>query len=86
MKEFIKKHKVEITYLAVGAIGTILITKKIQGVKYPNKISLNFDEYLPGFDWFKDRPIDSCFAVITYDDGITDIIDDIEGLAKRLAK
>ena len=90
MKDFIKKHKTEIvgaTCLAVGVVGTILIMKKIDaGKALSNEVVLKFDNYIPGFDSLKDKPITGSFAVVSYDDGVVDIIDDIEALAKRLAK
>lgn len=90
MKDFIKKHKTEIvgaTCLAVGVVGTILITKRIEAGKVlSNEVILKFDSYIPGLDTLKDKPIKGCFAVVSYEDGVVDIIDDIDALAKRLAK
>jgi hypothetical protein len=90
MKDFINKHKTEIigvTCFTIGVVGTILITKKIHGsASFSNNVTLKFDNYIPGFNSVKDVPINGCFAVVSYDDGVVDIIDDIEGLAKRLAK
>lgn len=90
MNDFIKKHKTKIvgaTCLAAGIVGTILITKNVEaGKELSNEIILKFDSYIPGFDSLKDKPITGCFAVVSYDDGVVDIVDDIEALAKRLAK
>ena len=89
IKKFVKEHKDTIIGVVAGATATAYIIYKVNRLGdsvYPNKMTFWFDDYLPGLNTLKDRAIESAWAVVEYDDGTVDVVDDILGLAERLGK
>ena len=48
------------------------------------EVETQYDSYIPGLNTVKDKPIRRCFAVVEYEDGEVNIIDDIQNLSDKL--